>query len=865
MESNPNLTPQQQQANFNEAAAIFQNEGETGIRRWLNEKFQYDFTKADDVKDAGRIIKKLAEAAQPVNGLGGAAPNADAEARPAEQPPLSESFIDPMPNTPQAMRDARQWVRWQTDLVNSKPSKVPYQVNGQKASSIDQRTWTDYRTAVTGAVINREQGVGFVLANGFTGVDFDGCRDLQSNEITDWAVDALTSLGDAYVEVSPSGTGVHAIVLGKVPGANKKFSLNPAIGYGDKVAIEFYDTARYFTVTGEPQFEEVGDVIPCDLTEAYNKAHALRAANPSPRNEKATAADAADSNGTQIERLGGFATTKYDIFTDGTVESTGDHHPFIISDGYGRLTYPGGSEADQSFMNVAAFVHKGDADAMWDEYVKSPLARPKWLNREADFRRLTIAKAIKWFEEKNLTPYTSQPAQVTEPQAEVQPVPTAAPTPTTTDITGEEQIPPYNPAIECGFFKAVVDAVCNGTTIPRQFMRNLIQAFVGAYVSDVLKFEDLDCNSSRYAVNIGTSGTSKRTVWNRGIANQGKGIFEPLINQDSDSSVKVFDGADSGAGLKDAFFEKPVNAPVLLLIDEAASLGNKSAETKQPEIVDAIIELADSTTVSRVKAKRSQNRKSAKSHDNARLSMYVCAQEGVVVTQAFAGRKKQGIEERLFVEYSSGIEPGNLPAIPAATKAELVNQLIRLKNSPQWKNSISMTDEAKQALGQYWASQPDAVRTKIRLRRNLMLDVYMRAFSRGENVATLEDLRLCAEHFERDKVIRRVHFRGDVPNKVGLYTERLKQITETMRAQLNRGLGVGMVAMSKRDLQTKTRAYADNELDFFDRALNVFGKAHLLLVKVTAANGQEYTKFIPMPYEEENWNLLPNSTQEFKP
>ena len=84
-----------------------------------------------------------------------------------------------------------------------------------------------------------------------------------------------------------------------------------------------------------------------------------------------------------------------------------------------------------------------------------------------------------------------------------------------------------------------------------------------------------------------------------------------------------------------------------MVIDEAASLGNKANESKNPEIVDTIIELADSTSISRVKAQKSLKRKAGKTHSNARLALYMCAQTGEVVTQAFEGRKKQGIRERL--------------------------------------------------------------------------------------------------------------------------------------------------------------------------------------------------------------------------
>jgi len=229
--------------------------------------------------------------------------------------------------------------------------------------------------------------------------------------------------------------------------------------------------------------------------------------------------------------------------------------------------------------------------------------------------------------------------------------------------------------------------------------------------------------------------------------------------------------------------------------------------------------------------------------------MYVCAQTGEVVTLAFQGRGKQGINERLDIEYSPAIEPSDLPRISESTKGNLVDRLLKLLAANQcWKEPMSMSAEAKEYLDAYWASQPQEVRQKIRFRKNLWLDVYMRAFSRGETVATLEDARLCAEHFDRDKVIRAVHFQGEISDKVSMYVKRLKEIAKEMRRKMNKGLPVRVVALSKRDLQTMTHAFDDNDDVFFDRALNVFGKAHLWQVAVKAHNGQTYTKFIPMPY-----------------
>src|SRR5262249_22184426 len=154
-----------------------------------------------------------------------------------------------------------------------------------------------------------------------------------------------------------------------------------------------------------------------------------------------------------------------------------------------------------------------------------------------------------------------------------------------------------------------------------------------------------------------------------------------------DQRIKVIESADSGAGLRDAFFDAPKEAPLLMVIDEAASLANKANETKNPEIVDTIIELADSTIISRVKA--AKKGKATRVHENARLSMYCCAQHGEVVRVAFQGRKRQGIDERLSVEFSPSIEGDYLPEIPAPVKLDLVNKLIKLIEPSRWKEPMT--------------------------------------------------------------------------------------------------------------------------------------------------------------------------------
>src|SRR5258708_28390240 len=105
-------------------------------------------------------------------------------------------------------------------------------------------------------------------------------------------------------------------------------------------------------------------------------------------------------------------------------------------------------------------------------------------------------------------------------------------------------------------------------------------------------------------------------------------------------SVKILEGSgDSGAGLKLFFFDKPMNGPVICMIDEAVALGHKAGEKKNPEIIDTIVELATKHKFTRAKAARSKKADAGRTHDNAHLSLYMCAQDRDVIAAAFPNRR----------------------------------------------------------------------------------------------------------------------------------------------------------------------------------------------------------------------------------
>jgi hypothetical protein len=140
-----------------------------------------------------------------------------------------------------AARD--QWVCWKYAPAKNgegKLTKVPIQANGLGASSTNAKTWVSLSAAIQGAFAGG-YGVGFVFSgDGIIGIDLDGARNKKTGRAEPWAVEALQRF-KSYTELSPSGTGFHIFVKGKLPeGVNGRKG----------AAVEIYAADRYFTMTG---------------------------------------------------------------------------------------------------------------------------------------------------------------------------------------------------------------------------------------------------------------------------------------------------------------------------------------------------------------------------------------------------------------------------------------------------------------------------------------------------------------------------------------------------------------------------------------------------------------------------------------
>jgi putative DNA primase/helicase len=148
---------------------------------------------------------------------------------------------------PAELKALPQWILWKSEKRNNKPTKVPYQANGDMAQANNRRTWSTFATAVKFYLEGEYDGIGFVFSrqDNYIGIDIDKCvTDEKPNAFATEVIDTL----DSYTEFSPSGKGVHIIVKGNLP---QNF-----IGTGRKSTkhgLEIYSYGRYFTFTGNKE------------------------------------------------------------------------------------------------------------------------------------------------------------------------------------------------------------------------------------------------------------------------------------------------------------------------------------------------------------------------------------------------------------------------------------------------------------------------------------------------------------------------------------------------------------------------------------------------------------------------------------
>lgn len=259
-------------------------------------------------------------------------------------------------NIPAELKGLKQWVCW---VGADKIPKNPY--TGVNAKSNDPSTWSDFGTACDACEKYHFNGIGFMFANGYFGVDLDHCTD--NVDFCDEFVETLQS----YTEYSKSGSGIHIICKGELPEGSRR-----------RGNVEMYSSGRYFICTGNiynPTYTHIKD-----CTETIKILHSKYLPSDAPRIEprKITPVDMDDQEVIDKARN---CKSGY-LFN-------------MLYQGNWQGVYSSQSEADLALCNQLAFWTQKNEVQMDRIFRSSGLMRKKWDEKRSGttYGAITIGKA----------------------------------------------------------------------------------------------------------------------------------------------------------------------------------------------------------------------------------------------------------------------------------------------------------------------------------------------------------------------------------------------------------------------------------------------------------------------------------------
>lgn len=260
-------------------------------------------------------------------------------------------------NIPEELKKLKQWVCW----VGS--DKIPKNAqNGRNAKSNDETTWSDFETSVNACDKYHFDGVGFMFANGYFGVDLDHCLDKV--DFCDEFVETLQS----YAEISKSGSGIHIICKGQLPSGARR-----------RGGVEMYSSGRYFICTGNIYNEKYKEVKDC--TQSVKILHSKYLPSETPMVEP-TRFEVVDFSDQEVIDKARNCKSGY-LFN-------------MLYSGNWQGVYSSQSEADLALCNQLAFWTQKNEIQMDRIFRTSGLMRQKWEEKRGDktYGDITISKAI---------------------------------------------------------------------------------------------------------------------------------------------------------------------------------------------------------------------------------------------------------------------------------------------------------------------------------------------------------------------------------------------------------------------------------------------------------------------------------------
>lgn len=168
---------------------------------------------------------------------------------------------------PNELIELDRWCVWQYEERDGKFTKLPVNpLTGELARSNDESTWTSYEHALYAFKKGRGDGLGFFFKEPYVGIDLDNVEDdifrYQNGDYENNIVHEFYETFKSYGEISPSGTGVHIIAKGKIPGDRRR-----------KGNVEMYSEGRFFTMTENSlhKYKRISEVDEEVFKPIYNK------------------------------------------------------------------------------------------------------------------------------------------------------------------------------------------------------------------------------------------------------------------------------------------------------------------------------------------------------------------------------------------------------------------------------------------------------------------------------------------------------------------------------------------------------------------------------------------------------------------
>lgn len=109
-------------------------------------------------------------------------------------------------NIPQCMKDMDIWCAWK----HENERKIPVNpMTGGNARVDIPSTFKSYEAAEK--VMHQYAGLGIRLSDRLVAIDLDDC--IEDGILLPWAQEIIDRFKDTYIEISPSGTGIHIFLF----------------------------------------------------------------------------------------------------------------------------------------------------------------------------------------------------------------------------------------------------------------------------------------------------------------------------------------------------------------------------------------------------------------------------------------------------------------------------------------------------------------------------------------------------------------------------------------------------------------------------------------------------------------------------